>query len=269
MQTWFKDGLLPPDLPVRREEDTEFIYLQDLRLRSVDPSHPFRPTPPPLNSPILPLPNETVKPLLQPISLLTQPKRYGPPALFYSTRGGHSTAIVDARGRAVLKGRITWSPDDDVSRLGDVKRLESFDIGKRAVMVAIRQGGIEVVDVGDALLRPAEHSRTVLPHYTCSSSSFSRRDNLVWKIGSPLDPVASNPVSSDALPGQTLLVPPKKSGLGSGRSPTRLELSIAGDELEHRFYDELLFLGRHQDNIYFCEKTNGSYRILRLCPIVT
>ena len=46
MQAWYRDGLLPPDLPVRREEDTEYILLKDLRLQCVDPTHPFRSSPP-------------------------------------------------------------------------------------------------------------------------------------------------------------------------------------------------------------------------------
>ncbi|KAF7326880.1 Kinase-like protein [Mycena venus] len=47
MQAWYRDGLLPPDLPVRREEDTEYMLLKDLRLQSVDPTYPFRVPPPP------------------------------------------------------------------------------------------------------------------------------------------------------------------------------------------------------------------------------
>jgi hypothetical protein len=102
MQTWYRDSLLPLDLPVRREEDTEYILLRDLRAQSVDPSHPFRPPPPPLNVPSFTLVPDPVKPLLPPISLLTQARHYGPPALFFTSRGGHSTTIVDARGRSVL-----------------------------------------------------------------------------------------------------------------------------------------------------------------------
>jgi hypothetical protein len=43
MQSWFKDGFLPADLPVRRETDTEYIILRDLRRQSIDPNSPFRP----------------------------------------------------------------------------------------------------------------------------------------------------------------------------------------------------------------------------------
>ena len=31
MQSWFKDGFLPLDLPVRREGDPSFVLLRDLR----------------------------------------------------------------------------------------------------------------------------------------------------------------------------------------------------------------------------------------------
>ena len=159
MQSWYRDRLLPPDLPVRREEDTKYTMLKDLRAQSVDPTHPFRPPPPPISdgqSP--PSFTDAPKPLLEPLSLLTQPRHYGPPALFFTTRGGHSTAIVDSRGRSVLKGRLNWSMDDDddifyARRLGDVKHLEAFDVKASAVIVAVRQGGLEVADIGDSLMR--------------------------------------------------------------------------------------------------------------------
>ncbi|TDL28405.1 hypothetical protein BD410DRAFT_220669 [Rickenella mellea] len=269
MQSWYKDGLLPPDLPVRREEDNEYVLLRDLRLQSVDPTHPFRPPPPPLHSSIVPLPLDPVKPLLPPISLLAQPRHYGPPALFFSTRSGHSTAIVDARGRSVLKGRFMWTPDDEddflVSKLGDVRRLEAFDVSGRAVLVGIRQGGMEVVDVGDALMKPGDESRTMLPNFNPPQSNTSRRGSFIWRIGSPTSP---HPVGSYAgLPHKTIHAPVKKSSIGIGRSPGRPEFPASGGEdIEHRVQDELLFLGRRGDNIYFCERSAGSFRILRLSP---
>ncbi|GLB36301.1 putative GYF domain containing protein [Lyophyllum shimeji] len=81
MQAWYKDGLLPPDLPVRREEEDTYMLLKDLRLQSVDPTHPFK-SPPPRPAPTTATaPNvpETEKPLLPPISLLAQPRHFGPP----------------------------------------------------------------------------------------------------------------------------------------------------------------------------------------------
>ena len=93
MQTWYKDNLLPPDLPVRKETDEEFILLRDLRLQCVDPVHPFRsaPLPPAVQSG--PLSSDVSKPLPPPISLLIQSRYFGPPPLFYSSRGSRSTSI--------------------------------------------------------------------------------------------------------------------------------------------------------------------------------
>ncbi|KAH8120099.1 hypothetical protein DFH11DRAFT_32284 [Phellopilus nigrolimitatus] len=269
MQTWYKDGLLPPDLPVRREEDLDYVLLKDLRAQSVDPSHPFRSPPPPLNN--FNLPHEQVKPLLEPISLLTQSRRYGPPALFYTTRGGHSTSIVDARGRSILRGRLQWSADDDEnfaygSRLGDVKRLETFDVENRAVIAAVRQGGLEVTEIADALMVPGDLSRPLLPNFKPHPSSVSRRNPFVWKVGSPLSAFAAGPVSSTTL--LDLQTPvSKKQVLGTGKSPAKSEFALGNaDDYEGRQHDELLFLGRVGENVYFCERSNGSFRILRLCP---
>lgn len=272
MQTWYKEGFLPPDLPVRREEDTEFIQLKDLRAQCVDPTHPFRTPPPPMKTDGL-LPEEA-KPLLDPLSLLTQARRYGPPALFYTTRGGHSTSIVDARGRSVLRGRLRWTIDDDDSynvygggKLGDVKRLEAFDIRDGAVIIAVRKGGLEALDIEDALVNPGDHSRSVLPNYKPSQSNISRRPPFVWKVGSPLSAFASGPVSSEKP--ATALTPGKKYSLGlGGKSPAKSEFALGNaDDYEGRQEEELLFLGRVENDIYFCERSNGSFRVLRLCPI--
>ncbi|KDQ63758.1 hypothetical protein JAAARDRAFT_29798 [Jaapia argillacea MUCL 33604] len=272
MQAWYKDGLLPPDLPVRREEETEFILLKDLRQQSVDPTHPFRPSPPPLNTP-LPL-QELVKPLLPPISLLAQPKHFGPPALFFSSRGGHSTAIVDARGRSVLKGRFVWSVDDDddesalIGRMGDVKRLEAFDVKDRAVLVAMRQGGLEAVDFGDALLKPADESRTILPSFAPSLSSINRRGPFIWRIGTPISSGTTLPAVGNAVKRHaSQRVPTKKLSTGASKSPGKAEFSFGPDVVpDHNLQEEVLFLGRKDDEIYLCERTTSSFRILRLCP---
>ncbi|EPQ60823.1 hypothetical protein GLOTRDRAFT_135438 [Gloeophyllum trabeum ATCC 11539] len=272
MQAWYKDGLLPPDLPVRREEDAEFILLRDLRLQSVDPTHPFRPTPPPMNVQAMPLVHEPSKPLLPPISLLAQPKHFGPPALFYSSRGGHSTAIVDARGRSVLKARFVWSQDDDddtssvTGRMGDVKRLEAFDVKDRAVLVAMRQGGLEAVDFGDALLKPADESRTVLPQFNPSLSVINRRAPFVWKIGTPISPTGS-PSSLSAAASSKAGQRMKKGSTGPGKSPGRTDFSFGPDPAQdNQLQEEVLFLGRKDDEIYLCERRTGSFRILRLSP---
>lgn len=275
MQTWYKDGLLPLDLPVRREEDDEYIMLKDLRLQAVDPSFPFR-SPPVLgppnigasgSTPALPL-VDPAKPLLSPISLLSQPRHFGPPALFFSSRGGHSTTIVDARGRSVLRGRFLWSADDEeegspygMARLGDVKRLEAFDVADRAVLVAMRQGGLEVVDFGDALLQPADHSRTNFPHFHPPSSAVNRRGPFVWRIGTPLSHTAST-TSLSSFPSKPLHR--KKQSAGPIRASGRSDLSGSGEADAER--DEVLFLGRKDNEVYICERRMGSFRILRLAP---
>lgn len=272
MQTWYKDGLLPPDLPVRREEDQEYMLLKDLRAQSVDPTHPFRSPPPPLKN--FNLPTEPVKPLLDPISLLTQHRRYGPPALFFTSRGGHSTSVVDARGRSVLRGRLHWSVDEEEdfsvygNRLGDVKRVEAFDIGDTTVIAAVRQGGLEVTDVVDALTTPGDFCRSVLPNYKPHPSAISRRGPFVWRVGSPVSAFTAGPVSSDKSLFSTS-AGGKKQGLGKSSS-TKNETALGNaDDYEGRQHEELLFLGRVDDSVYFCERSNGSFRILRLCPVPT
>ncbi|KAJ7630746.1 hypothetical protein FB45DRAFT_833475 [Roridomyces roridus] len=272
MQAWYKDGLLPPDLPVRREEDAEYMLLKDLRLQSIDPAHPFR-NPPPPSTPSAAEFGTPEKPLLSPISLLAQPRHFGPPALFFSTRGGHSTAIVDARGRSVLKGRFVWSDDDaedsKPARMGDVKRLEAFDVRDRSVLVAMRQGGLEVVDLSDALLKPADESRTVLPQFAPAPSNISRRGPFVWKMGTP---VSASATSSTILTSKTKSstftahIPGKKPSSASAKSPAaRTEFATGGDN-DVEMTDEVLFLGRKEDEIYICERNAGSFRILRLGP---
>jgi hypothetical protein len=274
MQAWYKDGLLPPDLPVRREEETEYVPLKDLRLQCVDPTQPFRGPPSgPTQPQPLPLLHDFDKPLLPPMSLLAQPRHFGPPALFFSSRGGHSTSIVDARGRSVLKGRFWWSedePDDDnkfsmTGRMGDVKRLEAIDIDDRSVLVAMRQGGLEALDLGDALLKPADESRAALPQFNTPPLTMSRRAPFVWKIGTP---VSSSPTSFTVLTsrskGSHLPIPYKKQSTAAGKSPGRTDFNL--DNLDSEYHDEVLYLGRKDDEIYLCERNEGAFRILRLCP---
>jgi hypothetical protein len=252
-----------------------YTLLKDLRLQSVDPMHPFRmPPPPPSAQPeALTIPHDVSKPLLSPVSLLAQPKHFGPPALFFSSRGGHSTAIVDARGRSVLKGRFLWSLDDTDSRLpstgrmGDVKRLEAIDVQDRSVLVAMRQGGLEAVDLGDALLCPGDDSRRALPQFVCPPSNMSRRPPFVWKIGTP---VSASPTSSTVLASGTknnsLPLPYKMLSTGAGKAPVRPSESTTGGPVEVGYQDEVLYLGRKDDEIYICERNAGAFRILRLRP---
>lgn len=265
MQAWYRDGLLPLDLPVRREEDTEYILLKELRLQSVDPTQPFRAislsvSPSKLSECSL----QMDKPLLPPISLLEQPRHFGPPALFFSSRGGHSTSIVDSRGRSVLNGRFIWSNDNSqetklFGKMGDIKRLEALDVRERAVLVAMRQGGLEVVDLGDALLKPADESRTILPHYNPPQTNINRRAPFVWKIGTPI----VNTQLSELMSEGRRIHNSKKASIGSKQNFTGRIDSISGDFVTES-QDEILFLGRKEDEIYFCERNTASFRILRL-----
>jgi hypothetical protein len=281
MQAWYKDGLLPPDLPVRREEDTEYMLLKDLRLQSVDPTQPFRVVTPLVDAQQTgpsrldeSLTSTKEMQLLSPISLLEQPRHFGPPALFFSSRGGHSTSIVDVRGRSVLKSKFLWSNDDadnakvsSTGKLGDVKRLEAFDVKKGAVLVAMRQGGLEVVDLGDALLKPADQSRTVLPNYNPPLSNINRRAPFIWKIGSPLTtPTTSQGAGLDAkTTGSYGLSMGKKVSLISTRNSNSKTDSFSPD-FDVDPQDEVLFLGRKEDEVYLCERNAVSFRILRLSP---
>jgi len=274
MQVWYKDGLLPPDLPVRREEDTEFVLLRELRLKCVDPTQPFRNVTPAMTSlrmePPPPANPKPEKPLLAPLSLLTQPKHFGPPALFFSSRGGHSTAIVDSRGRSVLKGKFFWSGDDDgrlasSGKLGDIKRLEAFDTTERSLLVALRQGGLEVVDFGDALLKPADESRPNLPNYFVPHSSIGRRAPFIWKIGSPIPSSASTLSSVLTMKGKGTL------GHSSGKKTSSTSAKFANGRsdvygVDSDIEEEVLYLGRNGDEVYFCERNATSFRIIRLSP---
>jgi len=216
------------------------------------------------------------KPLLQPISLLSQPRLFGPPALFFSSRGGHSTAIVDGRGRSVLKDRFFWTSDEDVDgqplysgRLGDIRRLEAFDLQDRSVLVAMRQGGFEVVDLNDALLRPADASRDVLPHFTAPPFQMNRRKIFTWRIGSPTSSSSSASVTVTTLPRNSPRhnVSIRRPG-GQGKASARQEFGSGDFEGEHA-RSEILYLGRQDDNVYLSERDGETFRVLRLSPLDT
>ena len=277
MHAWYREALLPPDLPVRREEDTEFVLLKDLRQHCIDPSQPFGPASTRTVAGEASLSSICAgKPLLPPISLLSQPRLFGPPSLFYSSRGGHSTTIVDGRGRSVLKDRFLWTPDEldidgqpiSTGRLGDVKRLEAFDLQGRSVLVAMRQGGFEVAELNDALLRPADASRDVLPHFMAPPFQMNRRKIFTWRIGSP---ISYTPVTLTTLPRTSSRhsTPTKKvSSAAPGKSAGRTEFGHCDAEGE-RGRDEIVFLGRQDDHVYICERDGETFRILRLSPLGT
>ncbi|KAG8794933.1 hypothetical protein FRC17_008207, partial [Serendipita sp. 399] len=285
MQSWFKDSFLPPDLPVRRDTEEEYINLEELQRQSVDPNSPFVPPPPGLAIPVRRGSDtrpDGLNPLLDPMSILTQEKRFGPPALFYSSRGGHSTSIVDYRGRSVLKGRIHWTPDEHLpaylhpfGKLGDVKRLEAFEIGNRTILAAIRQGGLEAVELGDATMTPGDGCRTVYPYFNPPSGTYNRRLNFVWRTGTAVPPNGKStnlPISA--------IEPTAPTGRGAKRRSLNTTLLTAGkapagksgplsdgeDEKEgvSSTPDDLLVLGRFNDNLYICDRSLGRFRLLEL-----
>lgn len=296
MQSWFKDDFLPLDLPVRRENETDYIPLKELQRQSIDPSSPFRPPPPGLAIPLRhsPLRPEGVNPLLEPISILTQEKRLGPPALFYSSRGGHSTSIVDAKGRSVLKGRFYWTPDEasprsmfSSSRLGDVKRLEAFEVGDdKAVIVAFRQGGLEAAEIGDAIMTPGDGCRTVYPYFDPPTGTYNRRSTFLWRTGQPVSATSNlSPSASSTFPressGAGKNVPPTSAALkrrslnpyllsnNRGASGKMGPLSDGEEDRDHSFsgQEELLVVARLQDKVYFVDRSSGSFRFMVLSTI--
>lgn len=278
MQSWFNDGFLPPELPVRRDTETDYTPLKDLCDSAIDPNRPFQP--PVISLPVTPTPAPIPTPtitqtLLKPISLLVQPRRFGPPALFYTSRGGHSTTIVDSRGKSVLRGRLNWTVDDEALKLGDIKRLEAFDTRDRAVIVALRQGGVEALDVGDALCQPGDESRGLLPNFQTDPAGISRRPAFSWKLGggvgiSGLPPIES-PHSSIHISKRST-IPAKKSSTAPSthqghRAAAKSDSNAIDDADGGPLEEEILFLGRHHDQMYFCERNLGSFRILSLGTI--
>jgi len=179
----------------------------------------------------------------------------------------------------VLKDRFLWTPDEldldgqpaSFGRLGDVKRLEAFDgVQGRSVLVAIRQGGFEAVDLGDALLRPADASRDVLPHFMTPPFQMNRRKVFTWRIGSPISSRSSGSVTVTMIPRNSSRssVSAKKVNTGQGKSSARLESGGGDVEGEHT-RNEIIFLGRHDDNVYLCERDGETFRVLLLSPLDT
>jgi hypothetical protein len=177
-----------------------------------------------------------------------------------------------------LKERFLWTPDEmdmdgqtvSSGRLGDVKRLEAFDLQGRSVLVAMRQGGLESVELSDALLRPADASRDVLPHFTTPPFQMNRRKIFTWRIGSPVPSTPSTtPVTAAVMTPRTSSrqsLPIKKVSSAQGKSPAQPEFGYSEVEGEHTG-NEIMFLGRQDDNVYLCERYGETFRILRLSPL--
>jgi len=134
------------------------------------------------------------------------------------------------------------------------------------VVVALRQGGLEAVDMGDALLQPGDHSRPVLPLFMSPVASTGRRKNYIWHLGSAVEDISAQPTLFGVGAQRTTLgrkmVPPQR------RTNTRRDhLKDPGDNTPPSPDEDILFLGRTHDRVYMCERTADSFRILRLAPI--
>jgi hypothetical protein len=178
-----------------------------------------------------------------------------------------------------LKDRFLWTPDEmdmdgqtvSSGRLGDVKRLEAFDLQDRSVLVAMRQGGFEAVGLSDALLRPADGSREVLPHFTTPPFQMNRRKIFTWRIGSPVPSTSSTPttpvtaITTTPRTCSRQSLPIKKACNAQGKSSAQPEFGYTEVEGEHTG-NEIMFLGRQDDNVYLCERYGETFRILRLSP---
>lgn len=146
--------------------------------------------------------------------------------------------------------------------MGDIKRLETFDVKDRAVIVAMRQGGLEAMNLGDALLKPADESRTILPYFLPPPSSINRREPFVWKIGTPVNSsTGGTALSARAKTGYL----GRKSSYPPVKPPSKGDFTAISDG-DQEFADEIIFLGRTGDDLYLCERNGGAFRILRLSP---
>jgi len=131
------------------------------------------------------------------------------------------------------------------------------------VLIALRRGGLEAINLGDALLKPADCSRMILPHFDPPPSSVNRRAPFVWRMGTPLKPGPLTPTIS-ALQGPT---PRKKSSTGPSKSPNRTDFHPDPDGESQP--EEIMFLGRKGNNLYLCERNSSSFRILHISPIAS
>jgi hypothetical protein len=128
------------------------------------------------------------------------------------------------------------------------------------VLIALRRGGLEAIDLSDALLKPADSSRMILPHFDPPLSSINRRAPFVWRMGTPLKPGPPTPTTS-ALKGPTSR---KKSSTGPTKSPNRTDFYLDPDGDSQP--EEIMFLGRKGNSLYVCERNSSSFRILHVAP---
>ncbi|KAG9128450.1 hypothetical protein FRC07_011207 [Ceratobasidium sp. 392] len=131
------------------------------------------------------------------------------------------------------------------------------------------QGGLEATDVGQALLDPADESRTALPNYKVGPGAVSRRSPYVWRLGTSIDSAGRATGSSNGK---------RRAGAGAGggrkrgspksngASAVAIQGNDSGDESDVYIApeEEVIFLAREQDNVYICERSAGKFRLLRL-----
>ncbi|KZO98405.1 hypothetical protein CALVIDRAFT_554025 [Calocera viscosa TUFC12733] len=205
---------------------------------------------------------------LPPISLLAQPAHYGPPCLFFCSRGGLSTAIVDHKGKSVLLDKFHWSASSSTSTkgkyarrpagLGDIQRVEAFDGNNNgAVLVAVRESGLEAVDIADALLAPSTTTGAVSP----AQGSYSRRLNWSWDVADPY-PINIDPsVSPNGTGGDHRALAAAKLN-GVANLPTRSASVPLGHDYHNNQY--ISYLGREGSRVYMCTRSANMFRVICL-----
>ncbi|QRW05289.1 hypothetical protein RhiLY_04288 [Ceratobasidium sp. AG-Ba] len=140
--------------------------------------------------------------------------------------------------------------------MGDTQRVEAFDVDGRAVLVALRQGGIEATDVGQALLEPADESRTALPNYKVAPGAISRRSPYVWRLGTAVTSAGDlfGSTNGKRRAGGTGASGKKRtaSSKQNGSSHVAIHANDSGDESDIYIApeEEVIFLAREQDNVY-------------------
>ena len=92
-------------------------------------------------------------------------------------------------GYVVLVGAQVVNDGSVTAPLGDVRRLELFDIKDKAVIVALRQTGLEITHVSDGLHAQDDASNSSDPLHGLSSQS-SRRRHFIHRVGADIVEVA-------------------------------------------------------------------------------
>lgn len=151
--------------------------------------------------------------------------------------------------------------------MGDTNRIEAFDVGDRSVFVALRQGGIEALDVGEALLEPGDESRTEIPAYRVQlPGGTSRRSPWIWKLGTSVAAVnAPAPSTSTTTTSGAAAENGKRRAGGRRQGESNDDSNPFADSPFAFLSDEgMIFLARQGDSVYLCERNAGKFRLLKL-----